>query len=135
LHCLRFVDSASGEVFSAEVKATGQKVAIKQMNLFKQPRLDLLAEEIALARRLRHDNIVNYIEGFLIDGRPSVCQLWAVTELLEGGSLHPVVAKTVLLDGQIAGVTRSCVRALDYLHSNVRHFVLLHLFSCTSARA
>jgi p21-activated kinase 1 len=102
------------------MKATRQRVAIKQMDLFKQQRLDLLTKEIAITRELRHENIVNYIEGFLIDAQPSICELWAVMELLEGGSLTAVVMETVLRDGQIAGITRCCVRALEYLHSKVR---------------
>ena len=115
----RFFNSASGEVFEAEIKNTHQKVAIKQMNLFKQQRTDLLTKEIAIIREIKHENIVNYVEGFLIDARPTICELWAVMELLEGGSLTSVVVETVLHDGQLAGVTRCCLRALEYLHSKV----------------
>jgi len=92
---------------------------VKQMNIYAQQRLDLLVNEIKLISKLRHENIVNYIEGFLIDGQPEICQLWTVMELLQGGSLTAVVMETVLRDGQIAGVSRACVRALDYLHSRV----------------
>ena len=114
-----FDGRASGEVFSAEIKGTGRIVAVKQMNIYAQQRLDLLINELKLVRELKHENIVNFIEGFLIDGQPEICQLWAVMELLQGGSLTAVVMETVLRDNQIAGVTRACVRALDYLHSKV----------------
>lgn len=110
-------------VYSAEEKATKVKVAVKQMNLFAQPRTDLLVNEVAMLASLKHKNIINFIDGFLIDGRPHMCELWAVMELLEGGSLGEVVRKTVLRAGQVAAITECCVLALEYLHSKVRLLV------------
>lgn len=39
-------------------------------------------------------------------------------EYLEGGSLTKIVLETVLNEEQIATVTKECLLALDYLHSN-----------------
>lgn len=68
-------------------------------------------------RDLHHDNIVNFLDAYVMDK-----SLWVIMEFLEGGSLTDVVTETVLNERQIAGITQCCLRALDYLH----HHDIIH---------
>ena len=62
-------------------------------------------------------SIVNYVECFLLE-----TELWIVMEYLEGGALTDVVLETVMDECQMATVTKECLLALDYLHSqNIIH--------------
>jgi serine/threonine protein kinase len=60
---------------------------------------------------LHHDNIVNFLDAYLVDKA-----LWVIMEFLEGGALTDVVTETVLNEKQIAGISQCCLRALAYLH-------------------
>ncbi len=59
--------SASGTVLLAYELATGEEVAIKQMNLANQPKKELIINEIAVMKHNRHINIVNYKDSYLVD--------------------------------------------------------------------
>ncbi|KAI0299266.1 hypothetical protein BC826DRAFT_1102819 [Russula brevipes] len=69
---------ASGGVFTAYQVGTNLSVAIKQMDLDKQPKKDLIINEILVMRASRHANIVNYIDSFLYKN-----ELWVVMEYME----------------------------------------------------
>ena len=97
--------------------STGEMVAIKQMDLQRQPKKQLIISEIEVMRKLQHRHLVNYVDGFLVDGDR---ELWVVMEYLEGGALTDVVVETILNDGQVAAITKSCLEALAFLHSHVR---------------
>ncbi|KAK0488953.1 STE/STE20/PAKA protein kinase [Armillaria novae-zelandiae] len=99
---------ASGGVYTAYQVGTNMSVAIKQMDLEKQPKKDLIINEILVMRSSRHPNIVNYIDSFLHKN-----DLWVVMEYMEGGSLTDV--------GQIAAVSRETAQGLEHLH---RHGVI-----------
>ena len=103
--------SATGTVCQATVRDTGDTVAIKKMELAVQPKKELIVTEIEVMRGLKHPNIVNYIESYLVG-----FELWVVMEYLDGGSLTDVVTETVLDESQIAGVCERCLNALAYLH-------------------
>ncbi|KAM8975407.1 serine/threonine-protein kinase PAK 1 isoform 2-T2 [Pelodytes ibericus] len=104
---------ASGTVYIAVDVATGQEVAIKQMNLQQQPKKELIINEILVMRENKNPNIVNYLDSYLVGD-----ELWVVMEYLAGGSLTDVVTETCMDEGQIAAVCRECLQALEFLHSN-----------------
>ncbi|CAF2510158.1 unnamed protein product [Rotaria sp. Silwood2] len=104
---------ASGTVLLAYELATGEEVAIKQMNLANQPKKELIINEIAVMKHNRHINIVNYKDSYLVDE-----ELWVVMEYLPGGSLTDVVTETIMEEGHIAAVCREVLQALEFLHKN-----------------
>ncbi|KIJ65637.1 hypothetical protein HYDPIDRAFT_27634 [Hydnomerulius pinastri MD-312] len=107
---------ASGGVYTAYQVGTNLSVAIKQMDLDKQPKKDLIINEILVMRASRHPNIVNYIDSFLHKN-----DLWVVMEYMEGGSLTDVVTANLMTEGQIAAVSRETAQGLEHLH---RHGVI-----------
>ncbi|KIO30592.1 hypothetical protein M407DRAFT_14296 [Tulasnella calospora MUT 4182] len=106
----------SGGVYAAYQVGTNLCVAIKQMDLDKQPKKDLIINEILVMRSSRHPNIVNYIDSFLYKN-----DLWVVMEYMEGGSLEDVVKSNLMTEGQIAAVSRETCQGLEHLH---RHGVI-----------
>ncbi|XP_009708065.1 PREDICTED: serine/threonine-protein kinase PAK 1 [Cariama cristata] len=57
---------ASGTVYTAMDVATGQEVAIKQMNLQQQPKKELIINEILVMRENKNPNIVNYLDRYVM---------------------------------------------------------------------
>ncbi|XP_018586173.1 serine/threonine-protein kinase PAK 1-like isoform X2 [Scleropages formosus] len=112
-HFEKIGQGASGTVYTAVDIATGQEVAIKQMNLQQQPKKELIINEILVMRENKNVNIVNYLDSYLVGD-----ELWVVMEYLAGGSLTDVVTETCMDEGQIAAVCRECLQALEFLHSN-----------------
>lgn len=72
-------------------------MAIKQMDLEKQPKKDLIINEILVMRASRHPNIVNYIDSFLYRN-----ELWVVMEYMEGGALTDVIENNTMEEDQIS---------------------------------
>ncbi|KAJ2079210.1 hypothetical protein H4R24_003934 [Coemansia sp. RSA 988] len=103
---------ASGGVYTAQPVGSPNIVAIKQMNLLKQPKKDLIINEILVMRESKHKNIVNFIDSFLHRG-----DLWVVMEYMEGGSLTDVVTNNLMTEGQIATVCRETLEGLEHLHA------------------
>ncbi|KYO19224.1 serine/threonine-protein kinase PAK 2 [Alligator mississippiensis] len=112
-HFEKIGQGASGTVYTAMDVATGQEVAIKQMNLQQQPKKELIINEILVMRENKNPNIVNYLDSYLVGD-----ELWVVMEYLAGGSLTDVVTETCMDEGQIAAVCRECLQALEFLHSS-----------------
>lgn len=104
---------ASGTVYTAIDVATGQEVAIKQINLQKQPKKELIINEILVMKEMKNPNIVNFVDSFLVGD-----ELFVVMEYLAGGSLTDVVTETCMDEAQIAAVCRECLQALEFLHAN-----------------
>ena len=100
-------------MFTAYQVGTNLPVAIKQMDLDKQPKKDLIINEILIMRASRHANIVDYIESFLYKN-----EVWIVMEHMEGGSLTDVVTESLMTEGQIAAVSRETAQGLQHLHKH-----------------
>ncbi|SCW04443.1 LAFE_0H13630g1_1 [Lachancea fermentati] len=103
---------ASGGVYTAYEVDTNASVAIKQMNLEKQPKKELIINEILVMKASKHNNIVNFIDSYLLKG-----DLWVIMEYMEGGSLTDVVTHCILTEGQIGAVSRETLKGLQFLHS------------------
>ncbi|OCF56442.1 STE/STE20/PAKA protein kinase [Kwoniella mangroviensis CBS 10435] len=102
---------ASGGVYTCHDRH-GYPVAIKQMNLEKQPKQDLIINEILVMRESAHPNIVNFKDSYLWKG-----DLWVIMEYMEGGSLTDVVTAHCMSEAQIAAVSREVCEGLRHLHS------------------
>ncbi|CDS09342.1 hypothetical protein LRAMOSA10702 [Lichtheimia ramosa] len=108
---------ASGGVYTAQSVDTNISVAIKQMNLAQQPKKELIINEILVMREARNENIVNFIDSFLVTG-----ELWVVMEYMEGGSLTDVVTTNMMTESQIATVCREALQGIHHLH----HLGIIH---------
>lgn len=104
----------------------GDKVAIKQMILSKQPRKELIVNEIVVMKDSRHKNIVNFLEAYL----KTEDDLWVTMEYMEGGSLTDIIensaandsSKAPLTEPQIAYIVRETCQGLKFLHDkNIIH--------------
>ncbi|OMH82779.1 Serine/threonine-protein kinase CLA4 [Zancudomyces culisetae] len=104
---------ASGSVYLAKSLRNKRLVAIKQMDLKTQPRKELLVNEIEVMRSSQHQNIVNYIESFLV----TRAELWVVMEYMNGGALTDVIDNNQLNEVQIATISLEVCKGLDHLHS------------------
>jgi serine/threonine protein kinase len=76
---------------------TQEKVAIKQMDLAKQPKKEYLAGELSIMKEFPHKNLVNYKESFIRKDH-----LWIVMELMDGGMLTDIIENHSLTESQIA---------------------------------
>ena len=103
---------ASGGVYIAHSIDTNHCVAIKEMNLENQPKKELIINEILTMKEYRHENIVNFVDTYIVDKN-----LWIVMEYMEGGSLTDIVQYCILSEGQMGAVCRETLKGLQFLHS------------------
>ncbi|XP_076359294.1 serine/threonine-protein kinase PAK 4-like [Tachypleus tridentatus] len=109
---IKIGEGSTGVVYAAIDKATGQRVAVKRMDLKKQQRRELLFNEVVIMRDYHHSNIVNMYDSYLVED-----ELWVVMEFLEGGSLTDIITSSRIHEDQIATVCKQCLKALVFLHA------------------
>merc|ERR1712137_989045 len=103
---------ASGTVYVADDKKTGQKVAVKEMILAKQPNKDIIINEILLMKEGNHPAIVNFIDSYLVDGA-----LWVTMEFVDGCDLTQAIDVChPFPEDLIAAVTQQTLAGLEHLH-------------------
>ncbi|XP_032558237.1 uncharacterized protein LOC116794030 [Chiroxiphia lanceolata] len=103
-----------GTVFRGVDIATGGQVAIKKIFLRdRKNKRELVVTEVSLLSSVRHPNIIRYIDSYLFNE-----ELWLVMEYVEGCTLGDVISKQALEEEMIASISRECLKALDFLHSN-----------------
>ncbi|KAI7866451.1 kinase-like domain-containing protein [Spinellus fusiger] len=113
----RIGQGASGSVYLAKHLTQQTQVAIKQMNLARQSRLDLIVNEIMIMKESGHTNIVNFLDSFLVMG-----DLWVVMEYMEGGALTDVIENNTMTEQDIATVCMETAKGLHHLHTqNIIH--------------
>eukprot|EP01099_Mayorella_cantabrigiensis_P008285 TRINITY_DN76_c0_g1_i4.p1 TRINITY_DN76_c0_g1~~TRINITY_DN76_c0_g1_i4.p1 ORF type:complete len:450 (-),score=130.28 TRINITY_DN76_c0_g1_i4:273-1565(-) len=107
-------EGAAGEVFLATNTQTNIQIAVKQMNLATQ-NIKLLTTEIGIMKDSHHENIVDYIDSYIVDDK-----LWVVMEYMGGGCLTDVLEQFEALqmtEEMIARVCLEVIRGLEYVHS------------------
>lgn len=70
------------------------------MDLASQPRKELIINEIYVMRESRNENIVNYLDSFLIGNS----ELWVIMEYMEGGSLTDIIDNNRISEPQISNI-------------------------------
>ncbi|XBW38458.1 hypothetical protein QEN19_004046 [Hanseniaspora menglaensis] len=108
-----------------QAMAINEKVAIKQMVLSKQPRKELILDEIIIMKSSKHQNIVNFLEAYLKNNDT----LWVIMEYMQGGALTDLIDNSptsgtsdpALTEPQIAYILRETCQGLQFLHQ--RHII------------
>ncbi|KAJ3024479.1 UNVERIFIED_CONTAM: Protein kinase [Siphonaria sp. JEL0065] len=112
-------EGASGKVYLSRnvFDSDAPVVAVKQMILSKQPRKDLLLNEILIMKESSHPNIVKYIDSYLTGG-----DLWLVLEYMEGGKLTDIIENNKITEPQIASICQEIIKGVIHLHKrNIIH--------------
>ncbi|KAJ3024480.1 UNVERIFIED_CONTAM: Protein kinase [Siphonaria sp. JEL0065] len=112
-------EGASGKVYLSRniLDSRAPTVAIKEMALNKQPRKDLLLNEINIMKESSHPNIVKYLDSYLVGG-----DLWLILEYMEGGKLTDIIENNKLTEPQIACICQEITHGLIHLHKrNIIH--------------
>ncbi|CAI4050795.1 putative serine/threonine protein kinase SKM1 SKDI_15G0460 [Saccharomyces kudriavzevii IFO 1802] len=101
-----------------------ERVAIKQIHLSKQPKKQLIMNELLVMNDSHHENIVNFLEAYIIDDE----ELWVIMEYMEGGCLTDILDAAVgsndgkkssaLNESQISYIVRETCQGLKFLHGN-----------------
>lgn len=115
---IKIGQGASGGVYIAKRKKDEKKiVAIKHINLEKQPNKDLILNELSVMKKNKHQNIVTFIESYLLGEN-----LWLVMDYMEGGCLTEIIAHCIIKEPQIGAIIRETLKGLMFLHSkNIIH--------------
>lgn len=119
INSVKIGEGGAGEVFSATHTRTKEKVAIKKMKL-KAQNLKTIINEIGMMKGCKHENIVQYIDSYLVAD-----ELWVVMEYMGGGCLTEVLdqyRELQLTEEQMANICHEVLKGLQYIH----HFHRIH---------
>jgi len=106
-----------GEVFLAEEKISGRKVAIKRLLEENSDRQDLILHEIETVSKLTHPNIITYYHSFINDGL-----LHLVMEYCDNGSLQNQILNEKILYNTALKYCEIIASTLEYVHNkNIVH--------------
>ncbi|EGC40362.1 hypothetical protein DICPUDRAFT_96263 [Dictyostelium purpureum] len=110
-------EGGAGEVFEAINSRTNQTIAIKKMKL-KAQNLKTVINEIGMMKNSNHDNIVQYIDSYIVAD-----ELWVAMEYMSGGCLTEVLDQyrdIQLSEPQISFVCNEVLKGLQYIHQHNR---------------
>jgi len=94
---------------------TSKKVAVKKMEINGE-NMKLLITEIGIMKTSHHENIVDYIDSYIVDTN----HLWVVMEYMDGGCLTDILEQfedLKMTEPQIAYACKQSLKALRYIHS------------------
>lgn len=104
---------ASGTVYEAIDRRDGSRVALKEMPLEEQQRKELLINEILVMSKSRQENIVNFVDSFLVGDT-----LWVAMEYVDGGSLTNIIEAIQCGEAHMAEVAKATLGGLVHLHKS-----------------
>ena len=107
-------EGSSGKVYSGIYKPTGQKVAIKLINVDSSNEASL-RNEVHIMATLQHPCIVGFIGAWMNKNL-----LWVAMEFMDGGSLTDMIAVCKMTEPQIAAVCKQCLKGLAEIHNRNR---------------
>jgi protein-serine/threonine kinase len=90
---------ASGSVYLAKNNVNSNIVAIKEININRQPRKDMVINEIRIMRESQHPSIVSFVDCFIVRDN-----LWVIMEYMEGGMLTDIIDRVKFTEPQIATI-------------------------------
>ncbi|CAI9623071.1 unnamed protein product [Staurois parvus] len=105
---------AFSEVFLVKERSTGQHYALKCIKKVNSARDRSLENEIAVLKKIKHDNIVT-----LEDIYESSSHFYLVMQLVSGGELFDrILERGVYTEKDASNVIRQVLSAVKYLHDN-----------------
>ncbi|KAM5181079.1 calcium/calmodulin-dependent protein kinase type 1G [Mantella aurantiaca] len=105
---------AFSEVFLVKHRSTGQHYALKCIKKVNSARDRSLENEIAVLKKIKHDNIVT-----LEDIYESSSHFYLVMQLVSGGELFDrILERGVYTEKDASNVIRQVMSAVQYLHDN-----------------
>lgn len=92
---------ASGTVYTAIRKSDNTKVALKIIPMKKQPKKELIINELVILKNMKHPNVVEFYDAFYFND-----DLWLIMECMEGGCLTDIVTNTIMKEHIMSSVVR-----------------------------
>jgi p21-activated kinase 1 len=107
-------EGASGVVWLGVDLETGQRVAIKAIDLKTTKRKEAILNELLILKEFKHKNLISFVDAYWVEAEFT---LYLVLEYLDGGALMDLVTRVELDETQIAFICREVLLGLEFLHS------------------